>query len=122
MRVHTEKQRAFGPLLRAVFADCLRDRQDVILVKCRMQRTAAVPGSSEGNTLGCDRHLRLQGKIRSDQTGNIDKLRRVCRLAGTWVNGRHNCSYVSPAETSISISKLGSGKSPRRLRPSRDSY
>jgi hypothetical protein len=35
----------------AVLADCLRDRQDVILVEISLERGTAMPGRTEGNHL-----------------------------------------------------------------------
>ena len=84
--VGTEEQRAVDAVGLAVQADRLTDGQHVPFVEAQFEGAAAVPGGTEGNTLGRHRRVGLTGVIGRHQTRKIDQ--QFCRrqFAREWTD------------------------------------
>ena len=87
MGVASYEQRARCPLIRPVFDDGLRGRQDVGLVERRVQAGPAVPGGAERHLLVNVLRIGLDGVVRGDHLGHVDEIFGLRRLTGAGVGG-----------------------------------
>ena len=85
VRVPGQEQRAGDALVRAVFADGLADRRDVVVVERVAQAGAAVPGRAEGDPLLVHPGIGVFGVVGGDQVRDVHKVRDVGRLAAARV-------------------------------------
>ena len=80
--VFGEEERAEGVLGGTVFDDSLGDGGDVIVVEAGGEGAAAMAGGAEGDTLGGDVGVGMQGVVRGDEAGDVDQIGGEGRLAG----------------------------------------
>src|SRR6266516_7151575 len=81
MRVEAEKERTANPLLPAVAADGLADREHVPFVEGLLERRPAMARSAEGDALGWHRGIGDLGVVGRDQLGDVEQHRLQRRMA-----------------------------------------
>ena len=79
--VQADKQRAVDALGFTVKANGLADGKHVPFIEAQVERAAAVPGGTKGDTLGGDRCIRLAGVIGRYQSRDVYQQLSWCRLA-----------------------------------------
>ena len=87
MGVHADEERPGRPLARAVFADRLGDRQDVILVEAVAERRAAVPRGAEGHGVRRLGRVGMVGVVRGDEPRDVDQQVARGGFAGEGMSG-----------------------------------
>src|SRR5208282_393206 len=80
VRVETDVQRPVDALLLAVEADRLSNREDVCLIEGVLERTAAMPGSTEHHALRGHGWIGSARIVSVHQLRNIDQNRRLGRF------------------------------------------
>ena len=79
----------------AVFDDGLGDGGDVVVVEAGGEGAAAMAGGAEGNALGGEGGIGVQGVVGGDEAGDVDEVFGEWRLAGlVW---RLECGWAAHA-------------------------
>src|SRR5579862_4245328 len=100
MRVLADKKRTFCLLQLPVFANRLRNGQNVILIKAAVQRRSPVPGGPERHALLRNRWVGLLAEIRGYKFGNVDKVACLGGFSGLGTNLHVKASIVPPRNRS----------------------
>jgi hypothetical protein len=74
VRIDPEKQGTVNLVLLAIEADRLGDRQDMPLIEGLLERTTAVSGRAEDNTLLGDLRMRPLFVVRGNELGDVNEI------------------------------------------------
>ena len=85
MGVLREEEGAGGVLVAAVLDDGLGDGGDVVVVEGGVEGAAAMAGGAEGDALGGDGGVGVEGVVGGDEAGDVDEVVGEGRWPGVLV-------------------------------------